>query len=67
LSVITLTLPGLGFFENLKAGGDARNLKFGGIVVATDRRFKKLMLNKQWLPWLSCDVISKCQNLQNTI
>jgi len=36
-------------------------------VVATNKRCKKIMLNKQQLPWFPRDVISKCQNLQNTI
>jgi len=67
-----LTLPGLGFFENLKAGdnisrmGYARNLKFS-MVVATNNRSKKIMLNKQWLLWLPREVILKYQNLQNTL
>jgi len=25
-------------------------------------QFKNIMLNNQWLSWLPCDVITKCEN-----
>jgi len=37
------------------------------MVATTNKRCKKIMLNKQWLPWLPRDVISKCHNFKNTI
>jgi len=43
--------------------GYDRNLKIG-MGVATNKRCKKIMRNKQWLPWLPRDIISECQNLQ---
>jgi len=35
-----------------------RNVKFG-MVVATDKRCKKIMLNKQWLPWFKVSKFTK--------
>jgi len=35
--------------------GYARNLKFG-MVVTTNKRCEEFMLNKHWLPLLSCGI-----------
>jgi len=35
--------------------------------IATNKKSRNIWLNKQSLPWLPRDVISKYQNLQNTI
>jgi len=47
---------------NIFRMGYARNWKID-MVVTANKRCKKIMLDKQWLlPWLSRDVIPKCQD-----
>jgi len=40
-------------------------LKFG-MAVATKKRCKNIVFDKQWLPWLRRDVISKCWKIRLT-